>query len=73
MCSLCREKDKNDLNHSSETKVLERYVDDVVRTVRGDDKELLVAVINFCINLICKMGRPVIFMTSTGLKKQRNI
>ena len=73
LTGLCRENDKNDLNHSSETKVLERYVDDIVRTVRGDTKELLVAVTNLCINLIWKMRRPVIFMTIVGLKKQRNI
>ena len=70
MCSICRENDKTDFNHSSETKVLERYVDDFVKTVRGDTKELLVAVY---INLIWKMRNPVIFMTSVGLKKQRNI
>ena len=44
MCSFCRENDKTDINHSSETKVFLRYVDDIVRTVRGDTKEPLGAV-----------------------------
>ena len=46
MCSFCRENDKTDINHSSETKVCLRYVDDIVRTVRGDTKELLDAAVN---------------------------
>ena len=51
MCSFCREKDQTDINHSSETKVFLRYVDDIVRTVRGDTKELLDAVDNLHPNL----------------------
>ena len=35
---------KTDINHSSEIKVFLRYVDDIVRTNRGDTKELLDAV-----------------------------
>ena len=46
MCSLCRENDQTDINHSSEIKVFLRYVNDIVRTVRGDTKELLDAVNN---------------------------
>ena len=46
MCSFCRENDQADINHSSETKNFLRYVDDIVRTVRGDTKELLDAVNN---------------------------
>ena len=45
MCSFCRENYQTDINHSSETKVFLRYVDDIVRKVRGDTKELLDAVI----------------------------
>ena len=44
MCPFCRENDQTDINYSSETKVFLRYVDDIVRTVRGDKKELLDAV-----------------------------
>ena len=51
MCSFCRETDKNDLNHSSETKVFLSYVDNIVRTVRGDKNELLDAVNNLHPNL----------------------
>ena len=51
MCAFCRENDKTDINHSSETKVFLRYVDDIVRTVRGDKKELLDAVNNFHPNI----------------------
>ena len=46
MCSFCRENDQTDINHSSETNVFLRYVDDIVRTVRGDTKELLDSVNN---------------------------
>ena len=46
MCSFCRENDKTDVNHAFETKVFLRYVDDIVRTVRGDVKEMLDAVSN---------------------------
>ena len=41
MCSFCRENDQTDINHSSETKFFLRYVNDIVRTVRVDTKELL--------------------------------
>ena len=51
MCSFCRENDQTDINHSSETKVFLRYVDDIVRTVRRDTKELLDAVNNLHPNL----------------------
>ena len=51
MCSFCRENDRTDINHSSETKVFLRYVDDIVRTVRGDTKELLDVVNNLHPNL----------------------
>ena len=51
MCSFCRENDQTDINHSSETKTFLRYVDDIVRTVRGDTKELLDAVNNLHPNL----------------------
>ena len=51
MCSFCRENDQTDINYSSETKVFLRYVDDIVRTVRGDTKELLDAVNNLHPNL----------------------
>ena len=51
MCSFCLENDKTDINHSSETKVFLRYVDDVVSTVRGDKKVLLDAVKNLHSNL----------------------
>ena len=44
MCSFCRENDKTDINHSSETKVFLRYVDDIVRANRHDTKDLLDAV-----------------------------
>ena len=40
MCSFCRENDQTDINHSSETKVFLRYVDDIVRAVRGDTNDL---------------------------------
>ena len=46
ICSFCRENDKTDINQLSKTKVLLRYVEDIVRTVRGDTKELLGAVKN---------------------------
>ena len=46
MCSFCRKKDKTDINHSSETKIFLRYVDNIVRTTRSDTKELLDAVSN---------------------------
>ena len=45
-CSFCQENDLTDINHSSETKVCLRYVDDIVRTVRDDTKKLLDAVNN---------------------------
>ena len=45
-CSLCRGNDKTDNNNSSKRKVFLRYVDDIVRPVRGDTKELLDAVNN---------------------------
>ena len=51
MCSLCRENDHTDINHSSETKVFLRYVNDIVRTDRGDTKKLLNSVINLHPNL----------------------
>ena len=51
MCSFCRQNDQTDINHSSETKVFLRHVDDIVRTVRGDTKELLDAVNNLHPNL----------------------
>ena len=51
MCLFCRETDKNDINHSSETKVFLSYVDNIVRTVRGDKNELLDAVNNLHPNL----------------------
>ena len=51
MCSFCRENDKTDTNHSSETEVFLWYVDDIVRTVTGDTKELLDAVNNLHPNL----------------------
>ena len=41
MCSFCCENDQTDINHSSKTEVFLRYVDDIVRTIRGDIKELL--------------------------------
>ena len=41
MCSFCCDNDQTDINHSSETKLFLRYVDDIVRTVKGDTKELL--------------------------------
>ena len=44
MCSICPEIDKTDNEHSSENKVSLRYAVDIVRTVRGDTKELLDAV-----------------------------
>ena len=44
MCSFCREIDKTDNENSSENKVSLRYAVDIVRTVRGDTKELLNAV-----------------------------
>ena len=49
--SFCRENDQTDINHPSETNVFLRYVDDIQRTVRGDTKELLDAVINLHPNL----------------------
>ena len=51
ICSICCENDQTDINHSSETKVFPRYVDNIVRTVRGDTKELLDAVNNLHPNL----------------------
>ena len=51
MCSFCRENHKTHINHSSETKLFLRYVDHIVRTVRGDTKELLDAVKNLHPNL----------------------
>ena len=51
MCSFCRKNDQTDINHSSETKIFLRYVDDIVRAVRGDTKELLDAVNNLHPNL----------------------
>ena len=45
MCSFCRENDQTDI------KGFLRYVDDIVRTVRGDTKELLDAVNNLHPNL----------------------
>ena len=51
MCSICRKNDQTDINHSSETKVFLKFVDDIVRTVRGDTKELLDAVNNLHPNL----------------------
>ena len=51
MRAFCRENDQTDINHSKETKVFLRYVDDIVRTVRGDTKELLDAVNNLHPNL----------------------
>ena len=44
VCSFGRKNDKTDINHSAETKAFLRYVDDIVRTVRGDTKEMLDAV-----------------------------
>ena len=51
MCSCCRENDKTDIYLSSETKVFLWYVEEIVRTVRGDTKELLDAVKNIHPNL----------------------
>ena len=51
MCSFCRENDKTDINQSSKTKFLLRFVNDIVRTVRGDTKELLDADNNLHPNL----------------------
>ena len=51
MCSFCRENDKTHINHSSGTKLFLRYVNHIVRTVRGDTKELLNAVKNLHPNL----------------------
>ena len=51
MCSFCREKDQTGINHSSETEVFLRYVDDFVGTVRGDTKKWVDAVNNFNPNL----------------------
>ena len=51
MSSFCRENDQTDINNSSETKVFLRYVDDIVRTVRGDTKGLLDADNNLHPNL----------------------
>ena len=48
---FCLENDKTDINNSSETKAFLRYVDDFVRTVRGDTTELLEAVKNLHPNL----------------------
>ena len=42
---------QTDINHSSATKDFLSYVDDIVRTVRGDTKELLDAVNNLHPNL----------------------
>ena len=41
MCSNCRESDQTDINHSSETNIVLRYIEDIVRKVRCDKKELL--------------------------------
>ena len=43
---FCCENDKNDINLSNETKSFLRHVDDIVRTVKGDTKELSEAVNN---------------------------
>ena len=51
MCSFCGENDQTDINRSSETNVFLRYVDDIVRTDRGNTKELLDAVSNLHPNL----------------------
>ena len=51
MCSFCRENDQTHINHSSETKLFLRYVDNFVRTVRCDTRELLDAVNNLHPNL----------------------
>ena len=51
LCSFCRENDKTNTDRSSETKVSLRYVDDILRTVKGDIKELLDAVNNLHPNL----------------------
>ena len=51
MSSFCLENDQTDINHSSATKVFLRHFDDIVRTVRGDTKELLDAVNNLHPNL----------------------
>ena len=41
MCSIYRESDQTDINHSSETNIVLRYIEDIVRKVRCDKKELL--------------------------------
>ena len=46
MCSFCRDNDQTDINHLSETEVSLKYLDDIVRTFRGDTEELLDAVNN---------------------------
>ena len=46
MRSFCLENDKTDINHSSETKVFLRYVENIVRTFRSDTKELFNVAIN---------------------------
>ena len=51
MCSFCRQNDQTDINHSYQTKVFLGNVDDIVRTVRDDTKELLDAVNNLHPNL----------------------
>ena len=51
MCSFCRENDKTDIDHSSETQVFLRHVNDIVRTVSDDSKDLLDAVNNLNPNL----------------------
>ena len=48
---ILRENDETDINDSPETKVFLRYVEDLVRTVRGKTKELLYAVNNLHPNL----------------------
>ena len=50
-----RENDKTYINHSSERKFVVGYLDDNVRTVRGDTKELLDAVDNLHPNLQFKL------------------
>ena len=55
MSSFCRENYQTDINHSSETDVFLIYVDDIVRKVRGDTKELSNAVIFLHPNLQFKL------------------
>ena len=52
LCSLCRENDMTDINHSSQTIFFFGYfVDDIMRTGRSDTNERLVAVNNLHPNL----------------------